>query len=103
MTETGYASDPADQEDPAFQGADSDSGLLSQAAYVTELVPTLLDAGVAKIFVTERDNLTGEAASEGLIGGGCHVTPTLTPGTSTRCSNHRSRPTSRWRWPRWQT
>ncbi len=69
VTETGYASDPAYQEDPAFLGVDPDSGLLQQAAYIEDLVPTLLQAGVAKIFVTERDNLTGASASEGLIGG----------------------------------
>jgi hypothetical protein len=69
VTETDYPSDPAYQEDPAFHGTDTDSGLFYQAAYIKELVPTLLNAGVAKIFVTERDNLTGEAAAEGLIGG----------------------------------
>jgi hypothetical protein len=69
VTEAGYASDPAYQEDPAFQGTDTDSGLLEQAAYISALVPTLLNAGVAKVFVTERDNLTGESSSEGLIGG----------------------------------
>jgi hypothetical protein len=69
VTETGYASDPTYQEDPAFHGVDADTGLFDQAAYIKELVPTLLSAGVSKIFVTERDNLTGEAASEGLLGG----------------------------------
>jgi archaellum component FlaG (FlaF/FlaG flagellin family) len=69
VTETGYASDPTYQEDPAFHGVDADTGLSYQAAYIEELVPTLLNAGVSKIFVTERDNLVGESASEGLLGG----------------------------------
>ena len=69
VTETGYASDPAYQEDPNFHGVDTNSGLFDQAAYIKELVPTLLNAGVSKIFVTERDNLSGESASEGLLGG----------------------------------
>ncbi len=64
VTETGYASDPDYQEDPEFHGTDSDSGLFYQAAYIKALVPTLLTAGVAKIFVTERDNLTDKSASE---------------------------------------
>jgi len=69
VTETGYPSDPAYQEDLAFHGVDADTGLSEQAAYVNELVPTLLSAGVSELFVTERDNLTGESASEGLLGG----------------------------------
>jgi hypothetical protein len=69
VTETGYPSDPAYQEDPDVHGVDTDTGLSAQAAYLGALVPTLLSAGVSKVFLTERDNLTGESASEGLVGG----------------------------------
>jgi hypothetical protein len=64
ITEHGYPSDPAYQYDPSYQG-----GLASQAAYLTASIPTLVDAGAAEVFVTERDNLTGQFASEGLLSG----------------------------------
>jgi hypothetical protein len=64
ITEFGYPSDPAYQHDPAYR-----SGAASQASYLRRALPALLDAGAAKIFVTLRDNLTGQFASEGVIAG----------------------------------
>ena len=64
ITEHGYPADPAFQYDPSYAG-----GGASQAAFLGASVPTLLDAGAAKVFVTERDNLGGQFASEGVLGG----------------------------------
>jgi hypothetical protein len=64
VTEFGYPSDPGYQDDPAYG-----SGPPSQAAYLRDAIPTLIDAGVAKVFVTLRDNLTGPFGSEGVITG----------------------------------
>ena len=64
ITEHGYPSDPAYQYDSSYMG-----GLTSQAAYLTASIPTLVDAGASEVFVTERDNLTGQFASEGLLSG----------------------------------
>jgi hypothetical protein len=69
VTETGYPSDPIYQYDPAFQGFDETSGEAEQAVFLARALPTMLRAGAAKVFVTERDNLSGQYASEGLIGG----------------------------------
>jgi hypothetical protein len=64
ITEHGYPSDPAFQYDPSYAG-----GGASQAAFLGASIPTLLDAGAAEVFVTERDNLGGQFASEGVLGG----------------------------------
>jgi hypothetical protein len=64
VTEHGYPSDPAYQFDPGFR-----DGERSQAAYLARSLPALLSAGAARVFVTERDNLGGMFASEGLLGG----------------------------------
>ena len=64
VTEHGYPSDPAFQYDPAYSAGPS-----SQAAYLAASVVTLIDAGASKVFVTERDNLGGQYASEGVVGG----------------------------------
>jgi hypothetical protein len=64
VTEHGYPSDPAHQYDPHFA-----AGASSQAAYLKASIPSLVDAGAAMVFVTERDNLGGYFASEGLLGG----------------------------------
>jgi hypothetical protein len=64
VTEQGYPSDPAYQYDPAYH-----SGPASQAAFLSASIPTLVDAGASEVFVTERDNLSGPFASEGLLGG----------------------------------
>lgn len=64
ITEHGYPSDPGFQYDPSYTG-----GGASQAAFLGASIPTLLDAGAAKVFVTERDNLGGQFASEGVLGG----------------------------------
>jgi hypothetical protein len=65
VTEHGYPADPAYQYDPAYA-----SGPDSQAAYLTASIPTLIDAGASEVFVTERDNLGGQFASEGILAGG---------------------------------
>jgi hypothetical protein len=64
VTEFGYPSDPRFQTDPGF-----DDGERAQAAYLARALPALLRAGAARVFVTERDNLGGAFASEGLLGG----------------------------------
>ena len=64
VTEHGYPSDPPFQYDSAYSGGPS-----SQAAYLAASVPTLIDAGAGEVFVTERDNLSGQYASEGVLGG----------------------------------
>jgi hypothetical protein len=74
VTEHGYPSDPAYQYDPSF-----DLGQPSQAAFLTASIPTLLDAGASEVFVTERDNLGGQFASEGLLGGDVVDPPVADP------------------------
>ncbi len=64
VTEHGYPADPAFQYDLAYN-----SGIASQAAYLMASIPTLIEAGAGKVFVTERDNLTGQFASEGVTAG----------------------------------
>jgi hypothetical protein len=64
ITEHGYPSDPAFQYDASYA-----SGSGSQAAFLGASIPTLLDVGAARVFVTERDNLGGQFASEGVLGG----------------------------------
>jgi hypothetical protein len=64
VTEFGYPSDPAYQYDHAYR-----SGPASQASYLCRALPALLSSGAAKVFVTLRDNLGGQFASEGVIGG----------------------------------
>jgi hypothetical protein len=74
VTEHGYPSDPRYQLDPAFRG-----GTRAQAAYLARSLPTLLGAGVARVFVTERDNLAGAWASEGFLGGNVSDPPVANP------------------------
>jgi hypothetical protein len=74
VTEHGYPSDPAYQYDPGFSGGEA-----SQAAYLSASIPTLIAAGAAEVFVTERDNLTGQFASEGLLGGDVSDPPPVDP------------------------
>jgi hypothetical protein len=62
VTEHGYPGDPAYQWDPVFQGGEP-----AQAAYLTESVLALAEAGAAEVFVTLRDNLDGPFASEGAV------------------------------------
>ncbi len=62
VTEHGYPADPAFQADPAHRGGDA-----SQAAYLTQSVLGLGEVGAEQVFVTLRDNLGGEYASEGLV------------------------------------
>lgn len=74
VTEHGYPSDSAYQYDPQY-----DSGPESQATFLTASVPTLLDAGAQMVFVTERDNLGGQFASEGMLGGDVLDPPVADP------------------------
>jgi hypothetical protein len=69
VTEQGYPSDPAYQTDPAYRGTTTESGLQQQAAYLSAAIRALVRSGAAKVFVTERDNLTGQFGSEGVLGG----------------------------------
>jgi hypothetical protein len=74
VTEHGYPSDPEYQTDRSFVG-----GERGQAAYLSRSIPALLDAGAARVFVTERDNLGGSFASEGLLGGTVADPPVADP------------------------
>ena len=79
ITEHGYPADPAYQWDPGYgTGADA------QSAYLQASVPTLIDAGAARVFVTERDNLGGADASEGLLGGDVGDPPVADPQVAER-------------------
>jgi hypothetical protein len=62
VTEHGYPGDPAFQTDPRFHGGEA-----AQAAFLTESVLSLGEAGAAEVFVTLRDNLDGGFASEGVV------------------------------------
>jgi hypothetical protein len=62
VTEHGYPGDTAFQSDPAFRGGEA-----AQAAFLTESVLSLGEAGAAEVFVTLRDNLDGGFASEGVV------------------------------------
>jgi hypothetical protein len=65
VTELGYPADPAFQTDPAYRG-----GADSQAAYLTQALVGLGEAGAPQVFVTLRDNpeLLPRAVSEGVVG-----------------------------------
>jgi hypothetical protein len=62
VSEHGYPADPAFQTDPSFSGGDA-----AQAGYLTQSLVGLGEAGAEQVFVTLRDNLEGEYASEGLV------------------------------------
>ncbi len=74
VTEHGYPSDAAFQYDPSYAG-----GVASQAAYLSASIPTLIDAGASFVFVTGRDNLDGQFASEGVLGGDVSDPPVADP------------------------
>jgi hypothetical protein len=61
VTEHGYPADPAFQTDGAYTGGDA-----AQAAYLTHTLVGLGEVGAEQVFVTLRDNLDGEYATEGL-------------------------------------
>ena len=65
VTEHGYAADPAFQVDRAYTGGDA-----AQAAYLTQTLVGLGEAGAPQVFVTLRDNpeLGAQYVSEGLVG-----------------------------------
>jgi hypothetical protein len=62
VTETGYPADPAYQTDPGYR-----TGAASQARWMSRVIPAMLGAGAAMVFVTERDSMTGRFASEGIL------------------------------------
>ena len=62
ITETGYPADLAYQTDPGYR-----NGATSQARWMTRVIPAMLSAGAAMVFVTERDSMTGRFASEGIL------------------------------------
>jgi hypothetical protein len=62
VTETGYPADPAYQTDPGYENGPS-----SQARWMAAVIPAMLNAGAAMVFVTERDSLTGRFATEGIL------------------------------------
>jgi hypothetical protein len=62
VTEAGYPADPRHQTDPAYRG-----GPDAQARYLKAAVPAMIEAGAAKVFITERDALGGGFASEGIL------------------------------------
>ena len=62
VTEHGYPADPAFQVDGAYTGGDP-----AQAAYLTQTLVGLGEVGAPQVFVTLRDNLEGEYATEGLV------------------------------------
>jgi hypothetical protein len=62
VTEHGYPAAPAYQSDSAFRGGEP-----AQAAYLTQSVLALAEAGAGEVFVTLRDNLDGPFASEGVV------------------------------------
>jgi hypothetical protein len=74
VTEFGYPSDRAYQYDRVYR-----SGPTSQASYLSRALPALLDGGAAKVFVTLRDNLAGQFASEGIIAGAVTDPPQTAP------------------------
>jgi len=63
VTEHGYPADPAVQTDPAYKDGDA-----SQAAYLTQSLLGLGEAGAPEVFVTLRDNsaLEPKYVTEGL-------------------------------------
>jgi hypothetical protein len=74
ITEFGYPSDPAYQYDRAYH-----AGPASQASYLCHAIPILLAHRAAKVFLTLRDNLGGQFASEGVITGGVSDPPAADP------------------------
>jgi hypothetical protein len=62
VTETGYPADPVWQTEPGYR-----DGPVSQAKWMSAVIPGMLKAGSAMVFVTERDSLSGRFASEGIL------------------------------------
>jgi hypothetical protein len=59
ITEHGYPADTAYQHDPVYRGGEA-----AQAAYLRDSLPTLVRAGVARIFVSTRDTWPGEYGTD---------------------------------------
>jgi hypothetical protein len=74
VTEHGYPGAAAYQYDPGYVGGET-----AQASYLAASIPTLVDAGAEEVFVTERDNLGGQFASEGVLGGDVSDPPAPDP------------------------
>ena len=66
VTEHGYPAAPASQWDPSYRGTDVATGEAAQARLLRASVPMLAKAGAGQVFVTLRDNLSGEYLSEGI-------------------------------------
>ena len=62
VTEHGYSSEPALQNDPAFLGGEP-----AQAAYLKRALLGLAEAGAEQVFVTLRDPVDPAYAGEGLV------------------------------------
>ena len=62
VTETGYPADPTQQTDDGYKGGPS-----AQAKYLRTVIPAMICAGAAKVFLTERDGLAGRYATEGFL------------------------------------
>ncbi|MFL5865373.1 MAG: hypothetical protein ACJ780_32170 [Solirubrobacteraceae bacterium] len=74
VTEHGYPATAPYQYDPGYTGGDA-----AQAAYLAASIPTLVDAGASEVFITERDNLSGQFGSEGILGGQVSDPPVADP------------------------
>ena len=74
VTEHGYPSDTAYQTDPRFTG-----GERAQARYLRASLPAMVRAGAGKVFISQRDNLSGAFASEGVLGGSVADPPSAAP------------------------
>lgn len=61
VTEHGYPAAPEYQYDSAYRGGDA-----AQAAYLTQTLVGLGEVGAPQVFVTLRDDVLGQYASEGL-------------------------------------
>ncbi len=66
VTEHGYPAAPASQWDPSYRGTDVATGEAAQARLLHDSIPLLAKAGAGQVFVTLRDNLSGEYLSEGI-------------------------------------
>lgn len=66
VTEHGYPAAPVSQWDPTYRGTDVATGEAAQARLLRASILILAKAGAGQVFVTLRDNLSGEYLSEGI-------------------------------------
>jgi len=62
VTEAGYPADVSQQTDSHYRG-----GPKAQARYLRAVIPAMIEAGAAKVFISERDAMDGMFASEGIL------------------------------------